>query len=247
MQGFQSGPLFSNGAVPPAADPLGLAMAVSTGQHEVWVDQRCELVLNVTGAGDPADSYEFEVQDSVDGGTTWLTIPIAYGVDHDGIRLQTAGIYRKVGAAEERWIVQVHEQTLIRFRARRVGGTVDTTLLITGQSREPLPLQPPGVPIGSVIDPPLAPYDGGGQAINIGAAATRTAQLTAGLSYVVIAEAPCYWTWGDVTVNATAADAYLIAGFPVKVRIPDAAHSYISCIRQLTDSAGGFHVWRCEE
>lgn len=247
MQGFQSGPLFSNGAVPPGADPIGLVMAASTGAHTAWVDQRCELVLDVSAPGTAADAYEFQIQESLDLGTTWRTIPVAYGIDSNGIQYQTDGVYRKTTAAAERFYIVVHEQTLIRVQARRVGGAVDTTLLITAQTREPLPRFTPLVPMEQVLDPPLAPYDGGGQAINIGAAATVTTQLAIGVTYVLTAEAPCYVTWGGAAVAATAADYYLIAGFPVKVRIPDAAHSYLSCIRQLTDAAGGFHVCRAEE
>ena len=239
---FRKGPVFSDGAVPPGPDPLTLAMAVSTGAHVLYVDHWCDLVLDVSAPGTAADAYEFEVQDS-DDGVTWATLPIAYGFNEEGIRVQTAGIYRKTTAALERWIVQVEPERFVQFRARRVAGGVDTTLLIEASAHLPTGRMGVGVPM-SQITAPFEPYDGGGQAINIGAAATRTAQLTVGEVYDIFAEAPCYWTSGDNAVTATAADSYLGAGQPRQYRIPDAAHSYISCIRQLTDAAGGFHVCR---
>jgi len=122
----------------------------------VYVDQQCELVLTITGGGDPATYYEFEVQDSDDGGTTFYTVPIRYGFDSDGIRVQTAGIYRKTAAAAERWIVRCQPERVVRFRARRVAGTVDTTLLITGTAREAIGSDSVGVPISSVIPSSLS-------------------------------------------------------------------------------------------
>ncbi len=250
-QEFQKGELFGDGAGNPVALTVNMALSDS---DPVWIGHQCDLVLRVDSvAGTAADALEFEIQDNPSsddpagaapppGAEGWLTVPVSYGVDSEGIRLQTAGIYRTTEDID-RFYVRVHHGTWIRFRARRVGGGVDTVLLITGESRESSGLESSlGIPT-SQLTPPFVPYDGGYQALNIAAAAVLSAQLVVGEQYHIRCEAPCHWTTGGVGVVATAADYYQYAGETIAVPILDGA-DYISVIRDTLDSAGGFHISR---
>lgn len=64
------------------------------------------------------------------------------------------------------------------------------------------------------------------------ATAARSAQLTAGQMYYVVATTACYFLQGTVAVDATTSSNYLPAGASVQVRCTDAtANGYVSFIR----------------
>jgi hypothetical protein len=100
------------------------------------------------------------------------------------------------------------------------------------------------VRIAGVSTRRFVPVDGGGQAINIGAAATRSAVLTVGENYHIVGEENCYIVAGNSTVDATTADYFLPAGLVVEYVPTAAGDQYISCIRDATDSVAGLHISR---
>ena len=253
---FRRGELFGDGAG--GALALGLAMDTAAAHvNGVWIDHPCDLILRVDPSGGTApDQVEFEVQDNPSttdpaaaapgvglGADGWLTVPISYGIDDEGVRLQTAGVYRKNAGNVERFYVRIHHETWIRIRAMRVGGAVDTNLLVTGEVRDGDGLENPlGVPLAS-LRAPFFPFDNGYQALNIGAAAVLSAQLVAGETYHLKALAPCHFLAGDNAIVATANDYWMYAGETIEYDATD-DNDYISVIRDTIDSANGFRISR---
>jgi hypothetical protein len=89
----------------------------------------------------------------------------------------------------------------------------------------------------------IHPFDGGGQAINIGAAATTSSQLVLGKKYFIYAEADCYLAAGGSAIAATTSDFFFPAGFLIEYT-PTAGFDYVSCIRKLTDVTSGLKISR---
>lgn len=88
------------------------------------------------------------------------------------------------------------------------------------------------------------PYDGGGQSLDIGAAADRSSALTIGEVYHITGEENCYIVAGNSSVDATTADYFLPSGLVVEYVPTVAGDQYISCIRDDTDSVAGLHISR---
>ena len=90
----------------------------------------------------------------------------------------------------------------------------------------------------------IHPFDGGGQAINIAAAATTSAALTVGKKYIIYVEADSYLAAGGSAIAATTSDFFIPSGWAIEYT-PTAGYDYVSCIRKATDVTGGCHICRC--
>ena len=254
---FRGGEIFGDGV----GNPFALTPAMVTAPAHlpgVWLDHECGLVLRVDSTGGTvADEIEFQFQSNPSsddpagaapppGAAGWLTDPIRFGIDDEGVQLQTEGVYRMEAAGPERFYARLFPNMWYRMQAQRVGGAVDTVLLVTAETRVPDGWEPAlGVPL-SQLSPPFFPFDGGYQALNIAAAAVLSAQLAAGETYHIKALAPCHFLAGDNAIVATAADYYMYAGETIQYRVTD-GNDFLSVIRDTIDSANGFRISRASE